>query len=55
MTAAEPTKVRRVTDAVRAQAELLLRARHPERANTRPWIREPDAEKMRHVPDHRDP
>jgi hypothetical protein len=55
MTAAQPTKIRRVVAAVRAQAELLLRARHPERAVTTPWIREPDADGLQDVPDHREP
>jgi hypothetical protein len=47
-----PKKLRRTTPAVRAQAELILRARYPERAIPTPWVREPDAEGLREVPTH---
>jgi hypothetical protein len=52
MSDARPKKLRRTTPAVRAQAELILRARHPERAVPTPWVREPDAETLRDIPTH---
>lgn len=54
MTEQRPKKLRRETAAVRAQAELLLRQRHPERAVTTSWVREPDRDALRDVPVHTD-
>ena len=54
MSDARPTLIRRERAALRAQAELILRARYPERAVTTPWVREPDADELREVPTHTD-
>jgi len=51
---AKPTRVRRDEAILRAQAELLLRARHPERSVTTPWVREPDPEGLAGIPAHDD-
>ena len=50
----KPTKIRRHDAIVRAQAELLLRARHPERSVTTPWVREPDTDALAAIPAHDD-
>lgn len=55
MSDAKPKLVRRDYASLRAQAELILRQRHPDRAVTTPWIREPDAAALQDIPVHTDP